>query len=118
MDRQSFEKAVLSIQKIFEKKNPALMYVTLAQIYDSIQTQLNTLNFAALTHYFSKRPGIPIVIFWNGETDKYLLKRLGLYTVTLNMTTWDVYNDKVFYVRLMDNTDKTIIHESIVSIVY
>lgn len=28
------------------------------------------------------------------------------------MTTWDFYNYKEFYVQLIDNTDKTIIHES------
>jgi len=91
MDSRTFVSTVNAIRKIFEKKDIQRMYVQLAQIYDSINTEQDNLNEDFINFFLHKRPGVPIIVFWNGETDIKLINRLGQNeTIVLDMTTWDI----------------------------
>jgi hypothetical protein len=46
---------------------------------------------------------------WNGSTDKRILLRLGINCITLNLTAYDEYNNKIFYLKLIDCNNNNLI---------
>jgi len=88
------------------------MYVTLAQLYDSMHATNNTLNTDFINAYVKRNKTEPVFVTWNGETDKKILNKLNLEYVLLNITTYDVHLDNNYVIRLIDERNKTIIHES------
>ncbi|KAE9523210.1 hypothetical protein AGLY_016377 [Aphis glycines] len=106
-DHDQFRKTVESVVRIFRDKNPQLMYVTLAQLYDSMHATNNTLNADYINTYDNRNKTKPIFVTWNGETDKKILNNPNLEHILLNITTYDVHLDNNYVICLIDERDKT-----------
>jgi len=96
---------VLHITKIFKDK-PKLMYPLLAQIYDSDHT--NQLNLTE-THIRDLTATSNGIIVWEGSSDYTILNYLNIQQRIFSLKGWDVLQNGIFHLQLIDMSTKDII---------
>lgn len=93
------------------KKKPKTLQPLLKQIKTSLRTTENTLNIQTIKKYIHLGKTEPIFILWGGNTDREILKRLGLMDYKmLNIVCRDVYNNNEYFLELK-TFNKTIIFQ-------
>lgn len=111
LPRENINSIIRVINRIFknqpEKKDPILN-----ELNESFLTKHSNLTAEFILNYCKFQNKKPIIITWNGNTDKEILKRLGINIVILNIACYDIYNDGNFYLQIT-NTDnnKTLLQE-------
>jgi len=75
--------------------------ISLAQIYDGINSKINNLNRDTIFNYIQRGDQKTIIVLWNGDTDTLLLNRLNLSYPILNIQAYDVDNNKQFSLQIM-----------------
>jgi len=102
-------RAIKEITRIFKGKED-LLFPVLDQMRKSIQAKISNMGIKHIKKYFLKGGTEPIIVLWNGSTDKEILDRLGLgYYKILEITCYDVDNNQRFYMQLKNLTTKQII---------
>jgi len=100
------------VKRIFRNK-PDLLIPLLGQLEQSyrFQGEVN-LSTVYLTKYLHLDGSKPVIVLWNGETDKVILDRLKIQNIhkILNITTYDEYNDGEFLIKLTSMKDKKLIY--------
>jgi hypothetical protein len=76
----------------------------------SISAKNGNLTVRCIERYLRRQQSEPVLVFWNGSTDNEIVERLGLgrYKI-LELTSYDVFNNKVFYLQLKNMRSKRII---------
>ena len=75
--------------------------ISLAQIYDSINSKINNLHRDTIYNYLQRGDQKTIIVLWNGDTDALILNRLNLNYPILNIRASDVDNNQQFVLQLM-----------------
>ena len=76
----------------------------------SIHAKNGNLTVRCIERYLRRQQSEPVLVFWNGNTDKEIVERLGLgHYKILELTSYDVFNNKVFYLQLRNMRTKHII---------
>lgn len=75
--------------------------ISLAQIYDSINSEINNLHRDTIYDYLQRGDQRTIIVLWNGDTDALILNRLNLNYPILNIRAYDVDNNQQFVLQLM-----------------
>lgn len=109
-DRE-IDRAVLEIKRIFRTKLE-LRDNCLKQLSIGLKSDLKNLNPTKIKNYLDKG-GVPCaLVFWNGSTDRTIVKGLGLGEYPMfNITCYDVKNNQIFFLRLIDMRTSQIIYE-------
>lgn len=97
--RNGIKSLILSIKNIFKNK-PDKLTPILKQLDLSIKSTINNLKAETITSYINKTNKIPIILTWNGHTDRKILIALRINCTILNLTCYDEYNDGLFYLKL------------------
>ncbi|KAF0771099.1 Uncharacterized protein FWK35_00001405, partial [Aphis craccivora] len=63
--------------KIFNDKEE-LLFPVLRQMQDSINAKNKNLSIKCIKKYLERNKREPIIVFWNGSTNKEIMERLGL----------------------------------------
>ncbi|KAF0703471.1 Envelope fusion protein, partial [Aphis craccivora] len=107
-------RAIKEICRIFKDKEE-LLFPVLRQMQDSINAKNGNLNIKCIKRYLEKNKSKPIVVFWNGNTDKEIMERLGLGNYPmLKISSYDVINNHSFYLQLKNiKTKEVIVSEEI-----
>lgn len=96
--------AVLQMVRLFWKKKVEYLYAVLAQWYDSIHANLNTLTYSTIHHYIQgTTPREKIIILWNGHTNNEILEHFEINSYGIgNMTCCSYKNNNEFYLKLIN----------------
>lgn len=97
-----------SIGRIFRNK-PELLLPLMGQLKASLTLEgETTLSTTYLYRYLYSDHRVPIIVFWNGTTDKTIINRFYLrIKVILNITSYSDNNDNNFNLKLYDVTGQT-----------
>lgn len=99
MNSFAFKKTKRFLKRIFRNK-PDLLATILSELYQSMDSVTTNLTRNYLKNYFYDASN-PVILLWNGSTDREILIRLGFNNyLMLNMTAYDEYNNKHFYLKL------------------
>jgi hypothetical protein len=102
---RNYEGLLKHLKMIFRKK-PDVLTPLLGQLYQSVVVGENrNLGTIFLNHYmFSDRNRKPVVVFWNGDMDRKILKKLRIHNIRrmLNITTHSDNNGNHFSLKLID----------------
>ncbi|KAL4153181.1 hypothetical protein QTP88_001014 [Uroleucon formosanum] len=100
-----------TIQRIFSTKTE-LRDVCLDQLNKSIKAPVNSLNTTYIRNYILGDNKINVLVVWNGSSDRNILKRLGITEFPLlNLTCYDKYFNKIFYLQVERLEPKELIYE-------
>lgn len=109
MNNYSYMKTRDLLLKIFEKK-PDQLQVILNELNLAMETKTSNLTRNYLKNYLNFNNQNAIILLWNGNSDKNILLRLGFTTnILLNMTAYDTFNNKIFYLKLINFQSNEII---------
>ncbi|KAL5237011.1 hypothetical protein ACI65C_004421 [Semiaphis heraclei] len=98
-----------NIQKQTREKNALLNELNV-----SILTKHSNLTKEFILNYSKFQNKKPTIITWNGNTDKEILKRLGINITILNITSYDLFNDGNFYLQIINTVNnKTLLQKYI-----
>lgn len=102
-------RAIKEINRIFRNKED-LRVPVLEQMKRSIQTKTSNLGIKYIRKYLEKGKTNPIIVLWNGSTDREILERLSLgHYKVLEITCYDVDNNQRFYLQLRNIKTKRVI---------
>lgn len=106
LKRREVKQVMQSVGRIFRNK-PELLLPLLGQLEASINLEgETTLSTTYLNQYLHADHRIPILVYWNGTTDKQIIERLRLrIKKLLNITAYSDDNDNYFNLKLIDNTN-------------
>ncbi|KAF0747168.1 Uncharacterized protein FWK35_00024535 [Aphis craccivora] len=100
---------ILDILSIFKDKEE-LLFPVLRHMQDSINAKNSNLKIKCIKRYLRKNKSKPIVVFWNGNTDKEIMERLDLGNYPmLEISSYDVINNHSFYLQLKNKKTKQVI---------
>lgn len=93
-------RAIKEICRIFNDKEE-LLFPVLRQMQDSINAKNKNLSIKCIKKYLERNKREPIIVFWNGSTNKEIMERLGLgkYQM-LEISSYDLFNNHIFYLQL------------------
>lgn len=99
------------LQQIFRNK-PLHLESLLKQLDLSIETKISTLEVSFITRYLHDDGKKPILVMWNGFTDKTIVDKLKIPNVHafLNLTTNSKHLNGKFYLNLIDMVSKDVMH--------
>jgi hypothetical protein len=105
-NRRNYE-GLLKYLKMILRKKPVVLTPLLRQLHQSIVVGGNrNLGTTFFNHYmFSDKNRKPVVVFWNGEMDRKILKKLRIHNIKkmLNVTTYSANNNNNnFSLKLID----------------
>ncbi|KAL5246184.1 hypothetical protein ACI65C_013592 [Semiaphis heraclei] len=105
LQRREIKQVTRSIGRIYRNK-PELSIPLLGQLKDSLNLKGEaTLTTVYLNQYLHSDGRIPIIVFWNGTTDKNIINKLNLnIKKLLNITAYSDNNDNHFNLKLMELT--------------
>jgi len=83
-------RAIQEIHRIFKKKEE-LLFPVLNQMKDSINAKNSNISIRSITKYLGKGGTEPILVFWNGSTDKEIMERLNLGKYSMVELTSSTY---------------------------
>lgn len=65
---------------------------------------INELNESMITEFtnLQHKEKTPIIISWNGQTDMGILNRLNIKHTVLSIRAYDVHNDGIFYLQIIN----------------
>ncbi len=96
------KKVMQSVGRIFRNK-PELLLPLLGQLEASLKLKGGTtLSTTYINQYLHTDNRTPVIVFWNGTTDKEILQKLGLNRRMLNITSYSDNNDNYFNLKLLD----------------
>uniref|UniRef100_A0A2S2PTK0 Uncharacterized protein n=1 Tax=Schizaphis graminum TaxID=13262 RepID=A0A2S2PTK0_SCHGA len=103
--------AVREIKRIFMCKTD-LRDASLDQLKQSLNSTRNNLTRDYIDDYIKQGNKKNVVVVWNGHSDKTILERMDLnnYPI-LNITCYDKYFNKNFYIQLEKLCNREIIFE-------
>jgi hypothetical protein len=109
MSEKDVIRAIKEICRIFKNKEEYLVPI-LKQMQGSISAKNGNLTVQCIERYLRWQQSEPVLVFWNGSTDREIAERLGLdrYKM-LELTSYDVLNNKVVYLQLKNMRSKQII---------
>ncbi|KAL4153469.1 hypothetical protein QTP88_001302 [Uroleucon formosanum] len=91
-----------SVGRIFRNK-PELLLPLMGPLEASLKLKgETTLSTTYINQYLHTDKRIPVIVFWNGTTDKEILQKLGLNRKMLNITSYSDNNDNYFNLKLLD----------------
>jgi hypothetical protein len=109
MSEKEVIRAIREICRIFKDKEE-LLFPVLRQMKQSINSKEKNLNMKSIKKYLGKSGTETVVVFWNGSTDKEIMERLNLGNYKmLELTSYDVFNNHIFYLQLKNMKTKQII---------
>jgi len=109
MSEKEVIRAIREICRIFKDKEE-LLFPVLRQMKQSINSKESNLNMKSIKKYLGKNGTEPVVVFWNGSTDKEIMERLNLGNYKmLELTSYDVFNNHIFFLQLKNMKTKQII---------
>jgi len=107
LQNREVKKVMQSGGRIFRNK-PELLLPLLGQLEASLKLKGGTtLSTTYINQYLHTDNRIPVIIFWNGITDKGILQKLGLNSKMLNITSYSDNNDNYFNLKLLDISGST-----------
>ncbi|KAE9522844.1 hypothetical protein AGLY_016761 [Aphis glycines] len=105
---EKFEKelqvAVKEIKRIFICKTE-LRDACLNQLKQRLNSTRNNLTREYIDHYIRQGNKENIIVLWNGHLDKTILQRLDLDYPMLNITCYDKYFNKNFFLGKLSNRE-------------
>lgn len=106
IQQREVKQVMRNIGRIFKNK-PELLIPLLGQLETSLKLKgETTLSTVYLNQYLHTDNRIPIIVFWNGTTDKDIITRLRLnIKKMLNITSYSDNNDNYFNLKLLDTTE-------------
>lgn len=113
LPRENINTIIRAINRIFKNK-PEKKYALLNELNVSFLTKHSNLTKEFILNYSKFQNKKPTIITWNGNTDKEILKRLGINITILNITSYDLYNDGNFYLQIINTVNnKTLLQKYI-----
>jgi len=108
LQHREVKQVMRSIGRIFRNK-PELLIPLLGQLENSLKLEgATTLSTVYLNRYLHTDERTPVIVFWNGTTDKIIINRLQLnIKKMLNITSYSDNNDNYFHLKLLDITGST-----------
>jgi hypothetical protein len=110
---RNYEGLLKHLKMIFRKK-PDVLTPLLGQLHQSVVVGGNrNLGTTFLNHYiFSDRNRKPVVVFWNGDMDRKILKKLRINNIKrmLNITKYSDNNDNYFSLKLIDMNNNKLLY--------
>lgn len=94
--------------KIFSNK-PDKLNAVLNELDQSMGSSTSNLTKNYLKNYLNFNNKNIIILLWNGSSDRNILLRLGFNNIMLNLTAYDNYNNKCFYLNLYNFNNKYLI---------
>lgn len=104
MNYHIYEKTKYLLKIVF-KNNPIRLDTVLNELEQSMKNNSNNLTVNYLKTHFNNKS----IILWNGSTDRSILLRLGIDCIMFNLTAYDEYNNKMFYLKLINYNTKKLI---------
>jgi hypothetical protein len=99
---------IRSLHKIFKNKEDKLQPI-LGELKLSIEKHNSNLTPTDIRKFLYQENKIPIIITWNGHTDKEILRRLQINCNILNITCYDNNNNGIFYLKITNiHSSKTL----------
>lgn len=94
-------KVEMEVRRI-HKKRPEIVKAFMSQFKESLITKESNLSTTYINRYLNTDDRAPIVVLWNGTTDRIILDRLRLPNIQtiLNITTYSENNDSNFCLKL------------------
>jgi len=87
------------------KNKPLQLESILNELEQSIKNNSNNLSIDFLKKCFNYNS----IILWNGSSDKRILLRLGINCTMFNLTAYDEYNNKIFYLKFVNYSNNELI---------
>ncbi|KAL4154100.1 hypothetical protein QTP88_001933 [Uroleucon formosanum] len=92
LQNREVKKVMQSVGRIFRNK-PELLLPLMGQLEASLKLKgETTLSTTYINQYLHTDKRIPVIVFWNGTTDKEILQKLGLNRKMLNITSYKSTN--------------------------
>lgn len=110
MVEKELQVAVKEIKRIFVCKTE-LRNACLDQLRQSLTSTRNNLTRDHIYNYIRQGNKENVVVVWNGHSDKTILNRLDIDYPILNITCYDKYFNKNFFIQLEKLCNKEIIFE-------
>ncbi|KAE9523107.1 hypothetical protein AGLY_016494 [Aphis glycines] len=111
MIEKELQVAVKEIKRIFVCKTE-LQDACLDQLKQSLNSTRNNLTREYIDHYIRQgNKENNIIVVWNGHSDKTILQRLNLDYPMLNITCYDKYFNKNFFIQFEKLSNREIIFE-------
>ncbi|KAE9523116.1 hypothetical protein AGLY_016484 [Aphis glycines] len=108
MGERDVLRSIKEICRIFKGKEE-ILFPVLKQMQDSKNTKNSNLNIKCIKKYLGKHRRQPVIVFWNGSTDKKIMERLGLGNYhMLEISSYDMLNNKIFKLQLKNKKTKQI----------
>jgi len=103
--------AVREIKRVFKVKTE-LRDACLDQLKQSLNSTKNNLTKGYIDSYIRRGNKKNVIVVWNGHSEKHILKRLNLdHYPILNITCYDKYFNKNFYIQFEKLDNREIIFE-------
>lgn len=93
------------ILKIFNGKEHTITPI-LNELNDSFLVKTSNLHAKFIQNYCQYKHKIPIIITWNGHNEKEILKRLNINYTVLSLTSYDINNNGIFFLQLINLHNK------------
>ncbi|KAE9544085.1 hypothetical protein AGLY_001774 [Aphis glycines] len=107
LQNREVKKVMQSVGRIF-RNEPELLLPLLGQLEASLKLKRGTTQSTTyINQYLHTDNRIPVIVFWNGTTDKEILQKLGLNRKMLNITSYNDNNDNYFNLKLLDISGST-----------
>ncbi|KAE9521266.1 hypothetical protein AGLY_018329 [Aphis glycines] len=111
MGETELQVAVREIKRVFRDKTE-LRDACLDQLKQSLSSTKNNLTKGYIDSYIRRGNKENVIVVWNGHSDKNILKRLDLdHYPMLNITCYDKYFNKNFYIQFEKLNNREIIFE-------
>lgn len=111
MKDKEIQLAQREIRRIFSCKTE-LRDACIDQLNKSLSATVNSLNATYIRNYILRDNKINVLVVWNGSSDKNILKRMGITEFPLlNLTCYDKYFNKQFYLQIEKLETKQILFE-------
>ncbi|XP_050064806.1 uncharacterized protein LOC126553728 [Aphis gossypii] len=111
MGETELQVAIREIKRVFRVKTD-LRDACLDQMKQSLSSTKNNLTRGYIDSYIRRGNKENVIVVWNGHSDKNILKRLDLdHYPMLNITCYDKYFNKNFYIQFEKLGNREIIFE-------
>ncbi|KAE9542455.1 hypothetical protein AGLY_003316 [Aphis glycines] len=111
MGETKLQVAVREIKRVFRVKTE-LRDACLDQLKQSLSSTKDNLTKGYIDSYMRRGNKENVIVAWNGHSDKNILKRLDLdHYPMLNITCYDKYFNKNFYIQFEKLSNREIIFE-------
>ncbi|KAE9523764.1 hypothetical protein AGLY_015824 [Aphis glycines] len=111
MGETELQVAVKEIKRVFRNKTE-LRDACLDQLKQSLSSTRNNLTKGYIDSYIRRGNKENVIVVWNGHSDKNILKRLDLdHYPMLNITCYDKYFNKNFYIQFEKLNNRELIFE-------